>query len=343
MASDLDEGALGSWLRAHVPAAGTVIGTTKFAGGQSNPTYRVTTDRGDMVLRRKPFGQLLASAHSVDREFKVMSALSPTGFPVPRPIALCVDDDVIGAMFYLMEMVAGRTFWDGDLPELGREDRRLVYEAMVDTLARLHDVSVEAVGLGDYGRSGNYFARQVERWTRQYRAAQTEKSPEIDELIDFLTGSVPPQARTTIIHGDYRIDNLIFDRDAVRVIAVLDWELSTLGDPLADFAYLALNWLMPQGVARASIGGLDLAVLGIPALDEMTERYCSASRIAKPAQLDWYFAFSLFRSIGIAQGVKKRAIDGNASGANVAAVTDALPRLIEASLHFANRARSASF
>lgn len=343
MASDFDENALANWLAANVPSAGAVTGVEKFAGGQSNPTYRVRTTAGDLVLRRKPFGQLLASAHSVDREFRVISALQPTGFPVPRPIALCTDDSVIGSIFYLMEMIDGRTFWDGDLPEIEPGDRCRVYEKLVDTLAQLHNIQPEAVGLADYGRPGNYFARQVERWTRQYRAAQTEDEPRVDGLIQFLSDTVPPQQRTTIIHGDYRIDNLIFDHEGVRPVAVLDWELSTLGDPMADFAYLSLNWLMPHTLSRASIGGLDLVQLGIPSLDEMTERYCAASGIAKPSQLNWYFAFSLFRSIGIAQGVKKRWLDGNAAGENASVVSNALPRLIEGALDFADRARATTY
>jgi aminoglycoside phosphotransferase (APT) family kinase protein len=340
MASDLDEIRLGHWLRDNVPAAGALADLERFSGGQSNPTYRLTTDRGDYVLRRRPFGELLPSAHSVDREYRLISALHPMGFPVPRPVILCADPEVIGSIFYVMDMVEGRNFWDGHLPELSSADRRPIYEAMVDTLARLHNVDVE--GLADYGRPGNYFARQVERWGRQYRASQTEDAPEIDALMDFLAKSVPEQVRTTIIHGDYRLDNLIFSHGKHEVVAVLDWELSTLGDPMADFAYLALNWVMPVGLSRASMGGLDLPALGIPTLEEVAERYCLASGLAKPPRLEWYFAFNLFRTIGIAQGVKKRALDGNAAGKDPEAAVRALPQLTASALEFAELAGAAT-
>lgn len=342
MASDLDEISLARWLRNSVPEAGGLVGLERFSGGQSNPTYRLITDRGAFVLRRRPFGQLLPSAHSVDREFRLISALHPAGLPVPRPITLCLDEGVIGSTFYVMEMVNGRIFWDGHLPELEPANRRQVYEAMIDTLASLHNVKVGPAGLADYGRPGNYFARQVERWRRQYRASQTEESPEIDALIDFLGRSLPEQVRTTVIHGDYRIDNLIFDQNRNQVAAVLDWELSTLGDPMADFTYVALNWVMPQGLSRASIGGLDLSSLGIPTLEEVTERYCIATGLAKPPRLEWYFAFNLFRTIGIAQGVKKRLIDGNAAGTDPQAAVRALPQLTASALAFAELAAAAT-
>lgn len=338
MPSDLDEVALDLWLKAEVPSAGELIGVTRFAGGQSNPTYQLDTARGTYVLRRRPFGRLLASAHSVEREFRLTSALHPVGYPVPRPVALCVDDSVLGTTFYIMEKVDGRTFWDGDLPEVPPAQRRGIYDAMVDGLARLHGIAIEPAGLGDYGRPGNYFSRQVERWRVQYRASQTEDSPQIETLIAFLGKTVPEQARTTIIHGDYRIDNLIIADDRIEIIAVLDWELSTLGDPLADFAYFALNWVMPHTFSRASLGGLDFPALGIPTLDEITERYCHAAGLARPPSLEWYFAFNLFRTIGIAQGVKKRLLDGNAAGARPDAAVEALPHLVAAALHFAGEA-----
>jgi aminoglycoside phosphotransferase (APT) family kinase protein len=336
--SDLDEDALSRWLKTAAPAVGELISLERFSGGQSNPTYRMRTNRGNFVLRRRPFGQLLASAHSVDRECKLISALHPVGYPVPRPVILCTDEGVIGSVFYIMEMVDGRSFWDGDIPELDPSGRRCVYEAMVDTLARLHSIPIEATGLQAFGRPGNYFARQIERWDRQYRASQNEESPQIDALIEFLRKTVPDQERTTIIHGDYRIDNLIFAEDKINVIAVLDWELSTLGDPMADFTYFALNWVMPNTLSRASIGGLDLPALGIPTLEEITQRYCTASGLARPPQLEWYFAFNLFRTIGIAQGVKKRLLDGTASGDNPGASAQALPHLITSALEFAQRA-----
>ena len=341
MPSDLDEIALAAWLKTTVPALGKAIGLERFSGGQSNPTYRLRTEHGAFVLRRRPFGQLLTSAHSVDREYRLITALYPVGYPVPRPIVLCSDKSVVGAVFYIMDMVNGRGFWDGHLPELAPADRRRVYESMVDTLARLHSIAIEPVGLQEFGRPGNYFARQVERWQQQYRASQTEESPQIDDLINFLSKTVPEQIRTTIIHGDYRVDNLIFADDRVEIIAVLDWELSTLGDPMADFTYFALNWVMPNTISRASMGGLDLPALGIPTLDEITERYCIASGLAKPPRLEWYFAFNLFRTIGIAQGVKKRLLDGNAAGAHPEAAVQALPQLITSALEFAELAGAA--
>ena len=338
MASDLDEAALERWLLAHVPDAGGVLDISTFAVGQSNPTYRVTTERRELVLRRKPFGPLLASAHAIDREYALIGALAPVGYPVPTPIAYCHDADVLGAPFYLMDLVEGLSFRLGDLPELDPDDRRCVYDAMVDALGRLHRIPIEEVGLSSFGRAGNYFARQVDRWTRQYRAAQTEESRDMDRLILALSGSIPPQERTAIIHGDYRIDNIIFEPGGWRVAAVLDWELSTIGDPLADFAYLALNWVMPHGLREASLGGLDLPALGIPTLHELTHRYRAAAGLAETGELDWYFAFGLFRGVSIAQGIRRRVMDGNAAGEDAAAAIGGLPRLIEAACRFAERA-----
>lgn len=335
MASDLDEAALGRWIDGAIPSIGKLIRVQKFADGQSNPTYRLETDRGELVLRRKPFGHLLASAHSVDREFAVVGALHRAGFPVPKPIALCESDSIIGSMFYVMDFVDGRIFWDGRLDELPPTDRRRAYEAMIDTLARLHSISVESVGLQWFGREGNYFARQVDRWRRQYYASQTDNLRDVDDLITFLSGSIPRQERTTIIHGDYRIDNLVYHRSGFEVAAVLDWELSTLGDPMADLTYFAMNWIMPHIPGRSYVGGLDLRTLGIPELDQMIERYCMAVGLTTAPKLDWYLAFNLFRSIGILQGVKKRMLSGNASSASAAAAVEVIPQLISTASHFA--------
>ena len=238
---DLDR--LTAWMREHVDGFEGPLTYAKFAGGQSNPTYRLDTPGRAYVLRRKPFGPILPSAHAVDREYRVIAGLHPTGFPVPRPYGLCEDPKVIGAAFYVMEMVGGRTIWDGSMPGAAPDERRAHYEAMVDTLAALHSVDYPAAGLGDYGKPGNYFERQVARWTKQYRAAETETMPSVDRLIDWLPRTLPEQTRTSIVHGDYRIDNMIFAREEARVIAVLDWELSTLGDPLADFSYIFMNWV----------------------------------------------------------------------------------------------------
>jgi len=333
--SDLDEGRLAGWVRDTVSVRLDTV--EKFPGGQSNPTYRIATSGGAFVLRRKPFGPLLPSAHAVDREYRLLSALHPTGFPVPRPIALCEDENVIGAPFYLMAMVEGRTFWDGTLPDLPKADRRVCYEAMVDTLAALHAIDPAAVGLGDFGPPGNYFERQVQRWTKQYRASQTDDIPEVERLIDWLPHTLPAQTRTSIIHGDYRIDNLIYAPDAPQVRAVLDWELTTIGDPLADFTYLAMNWAMPRD-GRSGLAGVDLGAEGLPPLDAMVARYCAASERDGLPDLHWYFAYNLFRLVGIVQGIKKRMADGNASSAQAAATVAKLVPLAQAAWAEARKA-----
>jgi aminoglycoside phosphotransferase (APT) family kinase protein len=327
--SDLDESRLVEWMKGTVPGVSDIDRVEKFPGGQSNPTYRIATPQGAYVLRRKPFGTLLPSAHAVDREYRLLAALHPTGFPVPRPIVLCEDEDVIGAVFYLMEDVEGRSLWDGTLPDVPKADRRAHYEAMVDTLAALHAIDHAAVGLGDFGAPGNYVERQVQRWTRQYRAAQTDEVPEVERLIEWLPRTLPEQTRTSIIHGDYRIDNLIYAPDAPKVAAVLDWELTTIGDPLADFAYLAMNWAMPRD-GRSGLAGIDLAAEGLPTLDEVVARYCAASGRDGLPDLHWYFAYNLFRLVGIVQGIKKRMVDGNASSAQAAKMAEKVAPLAEA-------------
>ncbi len=335
---DIDLARLEPWLAAHVEGFAGPVAAEKFPGGQSNPTYRLTAPSGQYVLRRKPFGPVLSSAHAVDREYRLIAALHPTGFSVARPYALCEDDTVIGSAFYVMEMVVGRTFWDGSLPDLAPTERRAVYEAMIDRLADLHAIDPQAIGLGDYGPPGSYFERQVRRWTKQYRAAQTDDLPEVEKLIEWLPATLPKQDRLSIIHGDYRIDNLIYAPAAPQVSAVLDWELSTLGDPLADFAYLAMNWAMPSGEQNASIGGLDLPALGIPTLDEITARYCARTGRDGIPDLDWYFAFNLFRLLGIVQGIKKRALDGNASSGRATEMAKRVPMLSAAAWGFARKA-----
>lgn len=315
--SDIDEAALRQWIRTAVPGAPALEGVEKFAGGQSNPTYRLDTTAGAFVLRRKPFGILLPSAHAIEREFRLISALYPVGFPVARPVALCEDAEVIGAAFYLMEIVEGRTFWDGTLPEVPKAERRAYYNAMIDTAAALHSIDPIVVGLGDFGRPGNYMQRQVDRWTKQYRASQTDDHYEIEKLIDWLPRTVPEQSGSAIIHGDYRIDNLIYAHEGPQVRAVLDWELATIGDPLADFAYLAMCWVMPR-FTPSGLGEVDLIEAGLPAMDEAVARYCAATGRDSLPDLHWYFAFNLFRLAGIVQGIKRRVIDGNASSSQAA-------------------------
>ncbi|WP_342659004.1 phosphotransferase family protein [Sphingomonas sp. NY01] len=321
----------------HVPGYAGPLSYAKFSGGQSNPTYRLDTPGGAYVLRRKPFGPILPSAHAVDREHRVIAALHPTGFPVPQPLGLCEDGAVIGAPFYVMALVEGRTLWDGALPGMAAAARRAHYEAMINTLAALHRIDPAAVGLGDYGRAGNYFERQVARWTKQYRAAETDRIEAVDRLIDWLPRTLPPQTGVSIVHGDYRIDNLIFAPDGAEVRAVLDWELSTLGDPLADFSYLLMNWQTPPD-GRAGIAGMTGAQTGIPTMEEAVARYCTATGRDGVPQLDWYFAYNLFRLVGIVQGIKRRMIDGNASSAQAEQTVARLPMLAAAAWHFATRA-----
>jgi aminoglycoside phosphotransferase (APT) family kinase protein len=340
-ATDLDLGRLTGWLEANLPGFQGPVTVSRLSGGQSNPTYRLDAPSGSYALRRKPFGPLLPSAHAVDREHRLISALHPTGFPVPAPLALCLDETVLGAIFYVMEFKVGRNYLNGQLPDLAPTERRATYEAMVDALARLHAYDPAELGLSDYGRPGNYFGRQVERWTKQYRAAQTDDLPVVDRLIDYLAATVPPQTRTSIIHGDYRIDNLIFAPAAPEVIAIIDWELSTLGDPLADFAYLAMNWSLPAGEA-AGLDGVDFAATGIPPLDAVVDRYCSLTGRDGLPNLDWYFAYNLFRLMGIVQGIKRRVIDGNASGANAEKAAGRVLQLADAAWDYARRAGAPS-
>lgn len=333
----LDEARLTRWFEAHVAGFAGPLSVSKFKGGQSNPTYRIDAPSGPYVLRRKPFGKLLPSAHAVDREYKVQAALAGTGFPVAPQYGLCTDDSVIGSWFYVMGCVDGRTIWDGAMPGAKPDQRRAHYHAMVDTLAALHAIDVEAVGLGDFGKPGNYFGRQIDRWTKQYRLSETETMPEMERLIAFLPATLPEQTRTSVVHGDYRIDNMIFAADQPRVAAVLDWELSTLGDPLADFTYLCTTWAQDNG-GRSGVRDLDRAALGIPELDEVIARYCAATGRDGIGAIDWYLAYNFFRLAAIIQGIKKRVIDGTASSAHARAMSDRVQPLAAMALDYAVRA-----
>jgi aminoglycoside phosphotransferase (APT) family kinase protein len=332
----IDEMALGAWLEANVEGFHQPFELTKFPSGQSNPTYRIGAVSGDYVLRRKPFGQLLPSAHAVDREYRLLSALSPLDFPVPRPLALCEDPGVIGAIFYVMELAKGRPYADGALPNFDPATRRRMYEQLVDTLADLHNIDPSAADLSDFGKPGNYFERQVARWTRQYRDSETDYIPAMERLIAFLPETLPEQSRTSVVHGDYRIDNVVYDGDGT-LTAVLDWELATLGDPVADFSYLAMQWMMPAD-GGAGLAGLELTALGIPTLDEIVGRYSERSGVPVAGGLDWYFAYNLFRLAGIVQGIKKRVIDGTASHAQAAEMARRVPMLASAAWNFARKA-----
>lgn len=336
-ADKIDEAKLAAWMSANVADFEGPVEVLKFAGGQSNPTYRVNAKSGSYVLRRKPFGPLLPSAHAVDREYKVIAGLHPTGFPVAKPYGLCTDDSVIGSWFYIMAMVEGRTIWDGAMPGSNPTERRATYEAMIDTLAALHAIDVDAAGLSDYGKPGNYFGRQVDRWTKQYRASETETMPEMERLIEWLPKTLPEQTRTSIVHGDYRIDNMIFAAKEPKVIAVLDWELGTLGDPLADFTYVAMAWVTSNG-GRSGVMDLDRAALGIPELDEMVARYCAATGRDGIPDINWYFAYNFFRLAGIIQGIKKRVIDGTATSPHARDMSERVRPLAEAAWGFAEKA-----
>jgi aminoglycoside phosphotransferase (APT) family kinase protein len=333
----LDEAKLAVWMSANVEGFEGPVEALKFAGGQSNPTYRLNATSGSYVLRRKPLGILLPSAHAVDREYKVIAGLHPTGFPVAKPFGLCTDDSVIGSWFYIMDMVEGRTIWDGAMPGANPPERRATYEAMIDTLAALHNIDVEAAGLSDFGKPGNYFARQVERWTKQYKLAETETMPEVERLIEWLPATLPEQTRTSVVHGDYRIDNMIYHPTEPKVLAVLDWELSTLGDPLADFTYVAMAWVTENG-GRSGVMDVDRAALGIPELDEMTQRYCAATGRDGVPDMNWYFAYNFFRLTGIIQGIKKRVIDGTASSAHAKTMAERVQPLADAAWSFAVKA-----
>lgn len=332
----IDGEALGRWLEANVEGFQAPFELVKFPSGQSNPTYKIRSASGDYVLRRKPFGQLLPSAHAVDREYRLLSALHPLDFPVPQPFALCDDQEIIGAIFYVMELARGRPYADGALSDFDPATRRHMYEQLVDTLADLHNIDPHAAGLDDFGKTGNYFQRQVMRWTRQYRDSETDYLPEMERLIAFLPETLPEQARTSIVHGDYRIDNVVFDGDGT-LTAVLDWELATLGDPLADFSYLAMQWMMPAD-GGAGLAGLDLVSLGIPTLEEIVQRYSEHAHVPVADKLDWYFAYNLFRLAGIVQGIKKRVIDGTASHAQAAEMAKRVPTLAQAAWNFAVKA-----
>ncbi len=332
----LDEGRLTAWMEAHVEGFIGPITLTKFKGGQSNPTYRIDTPGQSYVLRRQPFGTLLPSAHAVDREYKAMAALYPTGFPVPRAYGLCDDPEILGSKFFVMGLADGRNLWNGALPDYGPEERRAIYHAMIDTMADLHLKDPESIGMGDFGKPTDYCARQIARWSKQYKLSETETIPEMDRLIEWLPTTIPAQHRNAIAHGDYRLDNMIFHKSEARVIAVLDWELSTLGDPIADFSYLMLNWINPPD-GRAGIGGLDLESLGIPTMDEAVARYVARTGFPVPP-MDWYFAFNLFRLAGIIQGIKKRVIDGTASSAHAKEMSDRVLPLVERAYYFAQQA-----
>ncbi|MDB5708551.1 MAG: hypothetical protein JWL96_621 [Sphingomonas bacterium] len=333
---DLDAVRLSDWMRQAVEGFAGPLEILRFAGGQSNPTYQLRTRGQRYVLRRKPPGMLLASAHAVDREFRVIHALGKTGFPVPRAFALCEDESVIGSDFYVMAMVEGRILWDGRLPDASPAERRAIYDAEIDTLAALHRVDPVAVGLGDYGRPGNYFARQLARWTRQYVESDGPRYEAMDRLIAWLPERLPADRPARIVHGDYRLDNMVLHPSEPRVLAVLDWELSTLGDPIADLTYLLMHWVTPVH-ERNSLAGLHIAALGIPTLEQMLARYLTATGDSLGAPLEWYLAYNLFRFAAILHGVAARGRAGNANNARAGLAQQRVGPLAAAAWVFAER------
>ena len=343
-----DTGALERHLAAHLPGFAGPLQVEQFKGGQSNPTYKLVTPGQCWVMRTKPgpAAKLLPSAHAIEREFRVMRALAATDVPVARMELLCEDESVIGRAFYVMQFMDGRVLWDQSLPGMSNAERAAIYDEMNRVIAALHEVDVVAAGLADYGKPGNYFARQIGRWSKQYQASVTEEIAEMDRLIEWLPANMPASAldegQVSVVHGDYRLDNLVFAKDAPRVIAVLDWELSTLGHPLADFSYHCMAWHIPPGTFRG-IGGLDVQALGIPTEREYVERYCQ--RTGRPdagaLMADWnfYLAYNLFRLASITQGIARRVVDGIASSAHARATGAATRPLAEMAWRFAQAAR----
>ena len=333
------EAELERWLERNVASYAGPLRVEQFKGGQSNPTYRLATPTRAYVLRRKPPGELLPGAHAVDREYRVISALHAQGFPVAEPLGLCEDESVIGTPFYVMALVEGRIFWEAHFPEIAREERAAYFDAMNATIAALHGIDPEAAGLGDYGKPGNYFERQIGRWSRQYLGdTEAGRVPAMDRLVEWLPAHLPPnEPQARIIHGDYRCDNMIFHGSEPRVLAVLDWELSTLGHPLADFSYHLMMYRMPAGIT-AGLAGLDLAAEGIPSEADYVAAYCRRTGRDGIPDLDFYVAFNMFRLCAILHGIKGRVARGTAASAHAAAAAAGLEGLAELAWTQAQRA-----
>ena len=326
---EVDVAKLEGWLNEHVPGYCGPVAIEQFKGGQSNPTYKLRTPDRDYVVRRKPPGILLKGAHAVDREFRVLQALNTAGFPVPRPLALCTDDAMIGTWFYVMEFAQGRIFWDSSLPDLGAKERPRYFDAMNLAMATLHRLDPRTIGLADYGRPGNYFERQIVRWSRQYLEDEAAgRDPNMDRLLEWLPARIPPEQQTSVIHGDFRADNIVFHPSEPKVVAVLDWELSTLGHPLADFAYHLMMYRLPPSI-MGGFKGKDLHTLGIPSEADYVSAYCRRTGRAGIANLDFYVAFNMFRFAAILHGIKGRIARGTASSVNAASVAANLGPLAE--------------
>ncbi len=318
-AFDLDHQRLAEYLAQHIDGFNGPLSSEKFAGGQSNPTYLLYTPDKKYVLRRKPPGKLLPGAHAVDREYNILSALATTDVPVAGALHLCKDDDIIGSMFYVMQHMDGRVFWDPSLPDQNRQNRRAIYEEMNRVLAELHKVNIDEIGLHDFGKKGAYFERQINTWTRQYRAAETQTIKHMDALIAWLPANMPADdGKVSIAHGDYRLDNLMFHHQQNSVTAVLDWELSTIGHPYADLAYQCMQYHLPRGQSMPGLAGLDLDRLGIPSEQDYVDMYCQRMGFSAIDNWHFYLAFSLFRLAAICQGIEKRRQIGTASSEKAA-------------------------
>ncbi|MGI9440677.1 MAG: phosphotransferase, partial [Parvibaculales bacterium] len=302
-----DEKKLEEFAAAHVEGFAGPMQVRQFKGGQSNPTYQIITPNKKYVMRRKPPGKLLPSAHAVDREYKVITALGSVDFPVPRTYCLCEDESVVGTMFYIMDMVEGRILWNPCLPDIDKAGRRPIFEAKIETLARLHNTDYERIGLGDFGKAGNYFARQISRWTKQYQLSETQHIDTMNKLIEWLPHNIPDDDSNSIVHGDYRLDNMVLHPSEPKVRAVLDWELSTLGHPLGDFTYHLMQWFMPSdGASTQTLNGVDFAALNIPTAEEYTRLYCDHTGRDSIENMDFYVAYNMFRLAGILQGIVGR-------------------------------------
>jgi aminoglycoside phosphotransferase (APT) family kinase protein len=334
-----DSAALEGWMRTHVADFAGPLEVRQFKGGQSNPTYQLITPHKKYVLRRKPPGKLLASAHAVDREYRVITALYPTGFPVAKTYGLCMDESVIGTCFYVMDMVEGRIFWDTSFPELSAADRPLYFDAMNATLAALHTTDFAAIGLSDYGKPGNYFARQIARWSKQYQEdTQAGHFEAMDRLVAWLPTAVPPGEDVAIVHGDYRSDNMIFHPSEPRVLAVLDWELSTLGHPLADFSYHLMLWHLPKALMNG-LAGKDLSALGIPSAQAYAQAYCKRTgREQGIDNMEFYLAYNLFRLAAITHGIQGRVVRGTAASEHARQMGKATQPLAQAAWEWAEKA-----
>ncbi|WP_419816023.1 phosphotransferase [Glacieibacterium sp.] len=335
-----DEAALETWLKANVEGYAGPLTVRQFNGGQSNPTYQLVTPGRNYVLRRKPPGVLLKSAHAVDREYRVITALYGAGFPAPRTFGLCTDDAVIGTWFYVMDCVEGRIIWDNTFPDVSRADRPLYFDAMNATIAQLHNLDPVAIGLGDFGKPGNYFARQIGRWSKQYlEDSDAGRVPSMDRLVEWLPANIPDDGdETRVVHGDYRCDNMIFHPTEPRVLAVLDWELSTLGHPLADFSYHLMMYRMPP-TATAGLMGFDLPALNIPSEEDYTAAYCARTgRTGGIPNIDFYVAFNMFRLAAIIHGIRGRVVRGTAASAHAKKTAEGVEMLADHAWAQAERA-----